>query len=238
MVEEAQATAYKTSEGIWVEGVKTAPPKPVDPPIGEDLIVDSRDRALKGEDFMKILVFQLKNQNPLEPMSSGEMLGQISSLSSVRLSESLELFTRNQNNTLGQGLLGKNVVLEALDAQGKPKIVEGMVSSVLGLGQEHCQLMVNGQKYNVMDVVKVQASNKTDQAVSNYLGKRVVLKEIDPKTFKENFIEGEVTALMGPQTENCRLVVNGKQYDPSHVVEIRLSDSPPVSEETNWSYVI
>ena len=43
--------------------------------VGDELITSHQDRSLKGEDFMQLLVCQLKNQNPLEPMGSAEMMG-------------------------------------------------------------------------------------------------------------------------------------------------------------------
>ena len=83
--------------------------------IGDELIKDKNCKELKGHDFMKLLVVQLQNQNPLEPMNGSDMMGQISSLTSARLSESLDLFSRNQDSTLGQGMLGREVVVQTIN---------------------------------------------------------------------------------------------------------------------------
>lgn len=43
--------------------------------VGDELITSHQDRSLKGEDFMQLLVCQLKNQNPLEPMEAPKWWG-------------------------------------------------------------------------------------------------------------------------------------------------------------------
>lgn len=206
---------YTTAEGIHVDGVAKRVEEYKESKIGDDLIIDKNNRTLKGEDFMKILTFQLQNQNPMEPMDSSEMLGQISSLNSLRLSESLDLFTRNQNNSLGQGFLGKNVEIETLDETGKAKIIQGPVSAITNLGNESCKIMVNGKYYKPKDVVKVNSHGVSNDA-TNFLGKHVVLNN------GNNAVEGTVTAVVAPNTNDCKLIVNEQQYSPNQILEIRM----------------
>lgn len=205
---------YTTSDGIHIDGVKQAVESYKDSRIGDDLIVEAKDRALKGEDFMKILTFQLQNQNPMEPMSSNEMLGQISSLNSLKLSESLELFTRSQNSTLGHGFLGKSVEIETIDASGRAKIVSGVVSSISDLGRDSCRIIVNGKSYKPTEVVKINSYSVGNDATS-LLGKYVVIAG------DTNAEEGIVTAVLAPNTDSCKVVINGKQYSADEINEIR-----------------
>ena len=131
----------------------------IQPKVGEELIKDKNCKDLTGHDFMKLLVLQLQNQNPLEPMSSSDMMGQISSLTSARLSESLDLFSRNQNSTLGQGMLGREVVIHTTDSSGKIKEVTGIVSSIKDIGKESCKIEVDGKFYKPKEVIRINNSN-------------------------------------------------------------------------------
>lgn len=86
--------------------------------------------ALNTDEFIKILMTELTNQDPLQPNDSQAILEQLSSLrnieSQMSLQESLEaLVSQNQIAQAG-GLIGKKV--EGLDTDNKK--VNGVVTSV------------------------------------------------------------------------------------------------------------
>lgn len=188
------------------------------PRIGDELIKDKNCKELTGHDFMKLLVLQLQNQNPLEPMSSSDMMGQISSLTSARLSESLDLFSRNQNSTLGQGMLGREVVIHTINDAGKTEEVTGLVASVKDIGKESCKIEVNGKFYKPKDVVRIVNSNtEISFRDANILGKQVVLNT------NGGDVTGKVTALSNPNSD-AHILVNGKMYRPNTIKEIKLME--------------
>lgn len=76
--------------------------------------------ALGSTDFMRLLTEQLKNQNPLEPTSDGEFLGQLAQFSALeesqsqsaaleRLALALEANSSLQGLSQAAGLIGKQV---------------------------------------------------------------------------------------------------------------------------------
>jgi flagellar basal-body rod modification protein FlgD len=91
----------------------------------------SSPKALSGTDFMLLLLTQLQNQNPLEPMSETEMMGQVTSMNSLeelgKISASLE--DLNGTNEIGyaSSLIGKTVTINLDDEH----VVTGEVTSVL-----------------------------------------------------------------------------------------------------------
>ena len=68
---------------------------------------------LGSEDYFKLLVSQLSNQDPFEPTSSSELLQQISSIrdieASTSLSSALEKLTSQQHYAAGSAMLGQYV---------------------------------------------------------------------------------------------------------------------------------
>lgn len=198
--------------------IPTSTETKIQPRVGDEFIKDKNCKELTGHDFMKLLVLQLQNQNPLEPMSSSDMMGQISSLTSTRLSESLDLFSRNQNSTLGQGMLGREVVIHAINNLGKTEEVTGLVSSVKDIGKESCKIEVNGKFYKPKDVIRIMNS---DAVVpfndANILGKHVVLNT------DRGEVMGKVTALSNPNSD-AHILVNGKLYKPNTIKEIKLGE--------------
>ena len=76
----------------------------------------TRKTTLTQEDFMNLLVTQLQNQNPLEPMDINQMGSQIAQFSSLQalndISKSLETISSSQatmNNLQASMLIGKKV---------------------------------------------------------------------------------------------------------------------------------
>jgi flagellar basal-body rod modification protein FlgD len=77
---------------------------------------EKRKTTLTQEDFLNLLVTQMKYQNPLEPMDNYQMASQVAQLSSVEslksISLSIDQLTTSQaaaNNFQASGLIGKKV---------------------------------------------------------------------------------------------------------------------------------
>ncbi len=87
-------------------------------------------------DYMKILITQLKHQNPLEPMNNNEIASQLAQFSQLQQLESMNsnfaevLVTTNRK--YAGSLLGKNVTFYSADEMtGTLEIKAGTVESVL-----------------------------------------------------------------------------------------------------------
>jgi flagellar basal-body rod modification protein FlgD len=92
--------------------------------------IKSKNMELKSEDFIKMMITQLQNQDPMEPAKNGELLAQMSQIgqlqSSTMVQESLKgMVLQNQIGSAGN-LIGKTV--EGLDATNEK--VKGFVNSV------------------------------------------------------------------------------------------------------------
>jgi flagellar basal-body rod modification protein FlgD len=90
----------------------------------------SKKMELKTEDFIKMMITQLQNQDPLEPAKNQELLAQMSQIgqlqSATSLQESLKGMVLQNQIGAASGLIGKSV--QGLDAQDEP--VSGLVNSV------------------------------------------------------------------------------------------------------------
>lgn len=64
--------------------------------------------------FMKLLIEQLKNQDPTEPVGNDQLLNQLSSMralqANVELTDTLKTFGTNQQISAGASLIGKFVI--------------------------------------------------------------------------------------------------------------------------------
>ncbi len=92
--------------------------------------VKNKKGELKAEDFIKMMITQLQNQDPMEPAKNSELLAQMSQIGSLQSSTALQSSLSSmvlQNQIGGAGnLLGKTV--QGLDKNNET--VAGVVNSV------------------------------------------------------------------------------------------------------------
>ncbi len=94
---------------------------------------------LKTEDFIKMMITQLQNQDPLEPAKNEQLLSQMSQIgqleSSTQLQASLETMMLQSNLGAAGNMIGKTVDGFA-DFGGETVEVSGQVTSVRREGNE------------------------------------------------------------------------------------------------------
>lgn len=82
------------------------------------------------EDFMKLLITQMTNQDPMEPVSDQEFMAQMAQFSSLEemsgLNETMTNFVQQQSSMAAGSYLGREVVLH--DANGEE--ISGLVTAV------------------------------------------------------------------------------------------------------------
>lgn len=87
-------------------------------------------RGLDMDQFLKLMITELQNQDPLNPMENNEILQQIGEMrqieSSTRLSETLDSVLLGQNLTNANTLIGRRI--EGLNSDGDE--VSGVVDKV------------------------------------------------------------------------------------------------------------
>jgi flagellar basal-body rod modification protein FlgD len=86
--------------------------------------------ALTSQDFLKMLITELQNQDPTQPVSNTELLQQLSQMqalqSNVELNSTLTNFSTNQQISSGASFLGK--VVSGNDSNQNP--VSGVADRV------------------------------------------------------------------------------------------------------------
>ena len=90
----------------------------------------AKDFGLKTEDFINMMITQLKNQDPLEPAKNQELLAQMSQIGQLQsqslLTDSLKSMVLQNNLGAAGNLIGKMV--QGKNARGED--VNGLVNSV------------------------------------------------------------------------------------------------------------
>jgi len=89
--------------------------------------------VIDNDDFMTLLFAQLKNQDPMKPMDSSEMMSQIATLNSLNallsIKESISTLNSSQTLSYATSLIGKTINAVP-DASDTSTIVTGVVTSM------------------------------------------------------------------------------------------------------------
>lgn len=114
-------------------------------------------------DYMKLLVTQLQNQDPLEPMDNNQMASQLTMFSQLEQLESLNTsFTQaldSVQRSYANSLLGKQVSFT--DSETSSGSSSGTVQQVYTGTDGQLMLTVGNQAVSVEDVLSVQNPSTT-----------------------------------------------------------------------------
>jgi flagellar basal-body rod modification protein FlgD len=116
-------------------------------------------KTLNQDDFLKLLVTQLTNQDPLNPQKDTEFIAQMAQFSSLEQAKAMQAgiakLSNDQQFLQANSLLGRSVELQ--DSQSTP--VRGTVDAVrIEAGTP--KIIVNNRAYDLSQVLSVaQAAN-------------------------------------------------------------------------------
>lgn len=94
--------------------------------------------GLSSEDFLKMMIVQLQNQDPLNPTGNEELLNQISQMralqTNIELSDVLTAANSQQQLTSAASLLGRFVEGKITGADGTERTIDGIVQRAFVTG--------------------------------------------------------------------------------------------------------
>ncbi len=122
-------------------------------------VSDATSASKIQADYMKILVTQLQNQNPLEPLDNNEMATQLAMLSQLQQLESMNTnFSQILSTVQGSyanSLIGKDVSFPLTSDTGETTIVHGVVNQIYKQdGQD--MLVVGNQVVGLDEIITVK----------------------------------------------------------------------------------
>ena len=111
-------------------------------------------------DYMKLLITQLRNQNPLEPLDNNEMASQLAQFSQLQQLESMNSsfagVLATTERTYANSLIGKEVSFAAETDTGAQQLVSGTVQEVYNNVEGQILLAVADQRVALEDVISVK----------------------------------------------------------------------------------
>jgi len=110
-------------------------------------------------DYMSLLVTQLQNQNPLDPLDNNEMASQLAQFSELAQIESLNANFEDvlvaTERTYANSLIGKDVSFLAKNGDGTTEITSGTVEQVVNDYEGDVVLVIGDYVLGLYDAVSV-----------------------------------------------------------------------------------
>jgi flagellar basal-body rod modification protein FlgD len=111
-------------------------------------------------DYMKLLVAQLQNQNPLEPLDNNDMASQLAQFSQLQQLESMNsnfasILSATQRN-YANSLIGKEISFTVEDETGCKVITSGIVEEVINNVDGEIALVAGNNTLTLEDVISVK----------------------------------------------------------------------------------
>lgn len=191
---------------------------------GADIIYNAQSAGNLGKnEFLKILVTQLQNQDPLNPVDDKEFIAQMAQFSTLE-----QMYALNEGVMLSRAysLIGKTIVSEVISQDGySTETVIGKVDSVmtsngeifLGIGEKYIKY---GNNIGVLD-------SKLGAIWNDFIlqGASIIGKNVKANITDEN---GETATITGTvekvtlEDGTVMLTVNGVKIGVTDVIEINL----------------
>ncbi len=124
--------------------------------------VSNKSQTLMKDDFLKLFIAQLKNQDPLSPVDDSQFLAQLAQFSSLEqmsnVAKSVEDLNQNMTMLTSQSLLVQGAAMigkEAVGIDGDGQQVSGLISSVKWNG-DALQVAIGDIMVNLENIIEVR----------------------------------------------------------------------------------
>ncbi|MFF2155609.1 flagellar hook capping FlgD N-terminal domain-containing protein [Paenibacillus chitinolyticus] len=119
---------------------------------------DKKDGSILGkDDFLKILITQLQNQDPMQPMQDKEFVAQMAQFTSVEQLSNMASEMKLLRSSLGftSSLIGKDISWMGKTDSGETVMSNGVVESIIVRdGVQYAT--VGGKEVKLEDVLKIE----------------------------------------------------------------------------------
>ncbi|HOP75135.1 MAG TPA: flagellar hook capping FlgD N-terminal domain-containing protein [Bacillota bacterium] len=138
--------------------------------------------TLGKDDFLRLLVTQMQNQDPLNPTEDTEFIAQMAQFTSLEQMQNLVKITQFQQAST---MIDKNVKAEVTE-DGYTQLVYGRVTSAREIGGEMYLTLNNGVQIKADEVLAVLSGDGLWQEAVSYTGEKVYVRQYNSGGYTES----------------------------------------------------
>lgn len=165
---------------------------------------------LGKEEFLKLLVTQMKYQDPLNPSTDTEYVAQLATFSQLEQMQNLNATTMNSQ---AFNLVGKTVVMSSTNSSGKTVTTEGVVDYVTMSGGKTF-LSIGGSLYSIDNLQTVVGEDYiASQNAPKVKATKATYDKANPKDIQVEISLGNDKYAAG----SVAVILNGKAVAPENL---------------------
>lgn len=199
----------------------------------KDKFVDKQNDLLNSDTFLKLLVSEMSNQDPLEPTSNTEFISQLASFSQMGYLQDVSKYSMA---TYASSLVGKTATASRVEGKNiivKTGIVESVVKNADG---KSYTVTIDGEKFDLSKVTSVTDTPKDDSTgnsgfvsgtdslgdsisrASMMIGMYAMISGTTPDG--KNYIDAGLIESIRVINGNIYVVVNGSSRPIEDIIEL------------------
>lgn len=188
---------------------------------------EKKDSAndLSMDSFLNLLIAEMTNQNPLEPMNNSEFVSQMAQFTSL---SAMQDMVKSSNASYASSLIGKNVTISSSTEYG----VFETTGTVTGINMKNNNyyVIVDDREYNVSSITKIGTGEVADSNNDNnnsfsyatsLIGKYGVMKVIE--NGETLYVHGKISS--AEMIDGKAMVVIDEIAFPMNDI-VKISDEP------------
>jgi flagellar basal-body rod modification protein FlgD len=170
---------------------------------------------LGKDDFLRLLVTQLQNQDPLKPMEDKEFISQMAQFSSL---EQMQNLTKTMMFQSAATLIGQDIKGE-VNGENGTELIYGRVTSAREISGEMYVTLTNGNQLKVSDIKTILGTEGMYQEAISLVGQKVYVREYG--------LDGKVAGLH--EAEIIRVEVQDSQ------IRLHTKDGDTIGMKDIWN---
>ena len=121
------------------------------------VFVDEEDTGLKVDDFLNLMVTQLKNQDFLNPVDDTQYVAQMAQFASLQQMKEMAEYSKT---SYAMSLVGKNVTAAKYSVSGKLDKVTGVITKVSLVDNEY-KIFIGDKSFSLSQIMEVNNTTST-----------------------------------------------------------------------------
>lgn len=158
MAGSVDGTYRDTYDDPWSEQRKKNTQKTSNQNLTNMVFTDKAEQSLTSEDFLNLMVMQMKNQDPMNPMDDSQMLAQMAQFSTMQQMQ--ELASYSKQNYIAS-LVGQRVTAAKFAVNGTVQKETGVVEKISLVDNEY-KIYVNGVAFSLEQIMELNSGTNTD----------------------------------------------------------------------------
>lgn len=207
----------------------------------KDLIKNDNDEITQ-QTFMKLLVAEMTNQDPLEPTSNTEYVSQLAQFSAM---SSMQDASRYSKATFASSLVGKTASASEVSRDGKDiEVTTGIVEKITKDSKADTYIVtIDGKDFDISKVSSFSDSSDNAGGMSNVnLGNAIANASMmigmyasvkQKSTFEDGsgMVDSGIVESVKVVDGKIKVIVNGLPYDLSSVTEVSYATGGKVPDD-------